>query len=63
LKSFKLRNIVDPKYEFFARADMIKEYDKNSGMMSMIPIRISLIEECAANEATEIRVLNVLLKN
>jgi hypothetical protein len=48
-----------PKYEFFARADMIKEYDKNSGMMSMIPIRISLIEECAANEATEIRVLNV----
>ena len=48
-----------PKYEFFARADMIKEYDKNSGMMSMIPIRISMIEECAANEATEIRVLNV----
>jgi hypothetical protein len=48
-----------PKYEFFARADMIKEFDKNSGMMSMIPIRISLIEECAANEATEIRVLNV----
>ena len=48
-----------PKYEFFARADMIKEYDKNSGMMSIIPIRISLIEECAANEATEIRVLNV----
>jgi hypothetical protein len=48
-----------PKYEFFARADMIKEYDNNSGMMSMIPIRISLIEECAANEATEIRVLNV----
>jgi hypothetical protein len=46
-----------PKYEFFARADMIKEFDKNSGMMSMIPIRISLIEECAANEATEIRVL------
>jgi hypothetical protein len=36
---------------------MIKEFDKNSGMMSMIPIRISLIEECAANEATEIRVL------
>jgi hypothetical protein len=31
-------------------------------MMSMIPIRISLIEECAANEATEIRVLNVRWK-
>jgi hypothetical protein len=43
--------------EFLARADMIKRnIDKKSGMVSMIPIRISLIEECAANEVTEIRV-------
>ena len=55
---FVFAGYINKKNDFVkARADMIKiNIDKKSGMVSMIPIRMSLIEECAANETTEIRV-------